>query len=104
MVGKVTVKTFCVCVCVGGGRLNAIQKWLDSPGDESPEMLLRDPVITFTCHFPPPSILFSVSFFVVSAQYYPLCCNVVPCCTLMFTDSIQVTKVYFTSCDESGFR
>jgi len=91
---------------VGGGEggrrvINAIQKWLDSPEDESSEMLLRDLVITRTSHFPPPSTLFSVSFFVVCAQYCPLFCNIVPCCT---PDSIQITKDYFSSCDESGFR
>ena len=101
MVGKVTVKIFCVCVW---GGVNAIQKWLDSPEDESSEMLLRDLVITCTSHFPPPSTLFCVSFFVVCAQYYPLFCNIVPCCTLMFTDSIQITKDCFSSRDESGFR
>jgi hypothetical protein len=102
MVGKVTVKIFCVWGG-GGGGLNAIQKWLDSPEDESPEMLLRDRVITFTSHFPP-STLFSVSFFIACAQYYPLCCNIVPCCTLTFTDSIQVTKDYYSFCNASRFR
>lgn len=101
MVGKVTVKIFCVWG-LGGGGLNAIEKWLDSPEDESGELLLRDRVITFTSHFPP-STLFSVSFFMGCAQYYPRCYNIVPRCTLMFTDSIQVTKDYFSSCNASRF-
>jgi len=100
MVGKVTVKIF----CVWGGGLNAIQKLLDSSEDGSSEMLLRDLVITFTSHFPPPSTPFSISFFVVCAQYYPVYCNIAPFCTLMLTDSIQITKDYLSSCDDSGFR
>ena len=62
---KITGNVFCVC------GLNSIPKWLESPADESSEMLLRDLVIKFTPHFlPPPPTPFSVSLFIVYAQCY----------------------------------
>jgi hypothetical protein len=104
MVGKVTVKIFCVW------GLNAIQKWLDSPEDESSEMLLRDLVIKFAPHFPPPPTPFSVSFFIVCARYDPLCCYIFPCCSPFVnsdvhrlhsetkTTFIPVTRQVFGNC------
>ena len=67
MLGKVTVKIF----LGGGGAVKCGTEMVRFARSESSEMLLRDLVITFTSHFPPPFTLFSVSFFVVCAQYYP---------------------------------